>query len=571
MDGFRRSTSASLLAILVALSLHTASGAGRAGGHGVWKRASMDVGFTEGVDNQTVVVGRNATLRCSVQNLGDYKIAWVKADSQTLLSIAKTMITRNYRARVSNSDNSTWFLHINNVRLADRGYYMCQINTVPMVFRQGYLEVVDLHLNLPSLSKMLPRAKKVTVCYPFGYMNPFPAEKRCSVWALDGVHFIEKLSLDSKLIGRVKNLSSRLMLCLEYNSSGNFEGINIPCLWRLCPIPSRQTNTSVAAQALRHQTSLIMAGQGRRSPQKIGVCVTVVNTLTDVITISLVPIMPSSTMGANIVLAFVGRKEPKPGFHLRKPNDANPQLQIAKPFPHAIVKSEELTQNFGSSSSETESVEEVKRTTGILSFKAVKRTDMGHYLCIASNTVPPSVSKRVVLNVRYREPEVEVNLQMIGVYRGDDVAINCTVTAYPRPVVLWQDSFGKMIISGGRYEVVEKLLRESPPVIQTSLIIKSLQPEDITSYRCNASIDNDKMKEKSVTVQLNEIMRPSTESSFNQDIHYKGTYLHPSIGHVNSDDPSNTSGIGQSRCCSSRLIFVLVGWGMVCQVLRGRA
>ncbi|XP_069998640.1 protein amalgam isoform X1 [Penaeus vannamei] len=452
MDVFGRPTSPSLLALLVTLFLHTASGAGRAGGHGVWKRASLEVGFTEGVDNQTVVVGRNATLRCSVENLGDYKIAWVKADSQTLLSIANTMITRNYRARVSNSDNSTWFLHINNVRLADRGYYMCQINTVPMVFKQGYLEVVVP----PNI--------------------------------LD-----EETSAD-----------------VEVNEDSS---VQLRC-----------------------------AADGYPAPEII-----------------------------------FKREDSK---HI--------------PIGNGNVKA----------SSETESVEEVKRTTGILSFKAVKRTDMGHYLCIASNTVPPSVSKRVVLNVRYREPEVEVNLQMIGVYRGDDVAINCTVTAYPRPVVLWQDSFGKMIISGGRYEVVEKLLRESPPVIQTSLIIKSLQPEDITSYRCNASIDNDKMKEKSVTVQLNEIIRPSTESSFSQDIHYKaprqrmtpkkslskhsrvndiaeryekptsfvpGTYLHPNIGHVNSDDPSSASGIGQSRCSSSRLVFVLVGWGMLCQALRGRA
>ena len=47
-----------------------------------------------------------------------------------------------------------------------------------------------------------------------------------------------------------------------------------------------------------------------------------------------------------------------------------------------------------------------------------------------------------------REPLVNVGQQMLGVYRGDDVAINCTVTAYPRPVVFWQDPSGRMIISG---------------------------------------------------------------------------------------------------------------------------
>ena len=47
-----------------------------------------------------------------------------------------------------------------------------------------------------------------------------------------------------------------------------------------------------------------------------------------------------------------------------------------------------------------------------------------------------------------REPEVTVSHQMIGVYLGDDVTVNCTATSYPPPVVLWKDSHGKIIISG---------------------------------------------------------------------------------------------------------------------------
>lgn len=34
-----------------------------------------------------------------------------------------------------------------------------------------------------------------------------------------------------------------------------------------------------------------------------------------------------------------------------------------------------------------------------LSLSSVKRSHMGAYLCIASNDVPPAVSKRVILNV----------------------------------------------------------------------------------------------------------------------------------------------------------------------------
>ncbi|KAF2344044.1 Immunoglobulin-like domain [Trinorchestia longiramus] len=70
------------------------------------------------------------------------QVAWVKADTQTLLSIEETMISRNYRLRVSHSDANTWFLHVGKALLEDRGYYMCQVNTIPMLFRKGYLEVV---------------------------------------------------------------------------------------------------------------------------------------------------------------------------------------------------------------------------------------------------------------------------------------------------------------------------------------------------------------------------------------------------------------------------------------------
>ncbi|CAL4148000.1 unnamed protein product, partial [Meganyctiphanes norvegica] len=161
-------------------------------------------------------------------------------------------------------------------------------------------------------------------------------------------------------------------------------------------------------------------------------------------------------------------------------------------------------------------------TTGVLTFRSVSRDDMGRYLCIANNTVPPIVSKRIVLNVRYREPSVQMSHQMIGVFLGDDVAINCTVTAYPRPVVLWQDSTGKIIVSGGRYRVVEKHLGDQPPVIKTTLVIHNVTRGDLHDYHCNASIYNDRTKEKSLSVKLNEIPRTSLPKETPSDLTRNG-------------------------------------------------
>ncbi|UYV77101.1 hypothetical protein LAZ67_14003304 [Cordylochernes scorpioides] len=63
-------------------------------------------------------------------------------DSQTLLSIHGHVITRDTRIRVSHNGDRQWFLHIKDVRLEDEGFYMCQINTEPMVSQEGYLDVL---------------------------------------------------------------------------------------------------------------------------------------------------------------------------------------------------------------------------------------------------------------------------------------------------------------------------------------------------------------------------------------------------------------------------------------------
>uniref|UniRef100_T1JLT6 Ig-like domain-containing protein n=1 Tax=Strigamia maritima TaxID=126957 RepID=T1JLT6_STRMM len=104
--------------------------------------ASILPEFMETVSNKTVPIGREAILSCVVNHLGKHKVAWVKVDTQTILTIHNHVITRNYRITLTHSDHRYWHLHINNVQESDRGYYMCQINTVPMRSVQGYLEVV---------------------------------------------------------------------------------------------------------------------------------------------------------------------------------------------------------------------------------------------------------------------------------------------------------------------------------------------------------------------------------------------------------------------------------------------
>ena len=70
-----------------------------------------------------------------------WQVAWVRVDTQTILSIHHNVITQNPRITLRYTDHS-WYLHISNTTETDRGWYMCQINTEPMISQQGYLQVV---------------------------------------------------------------------------------------------------------------------------------------------------------------------------------------------------------------------------------------------------------------------------------------------------------------------------------------------------------------------------------------------------------------------------------------------
>ncbi|KAL1465667.1 hypothetical protein WDU94_005219 [Cyamophila willieti] len=62
--------------------------------------------------------------------------------TQTILSIHHKVVTQNKRVSITFNDHRSWFLHLRDVQETDRGWYMCQINTVPMISQKGYLQVV---------------------------------------------------------------------------------------------------------------------------------------------------------------------------------------------------------------------------------------------------------------------------------------------------------------------------------------------------------------------------------------------------------------------------------------------
>lgn len=75
------------------------------------------------------------------------QVAWLRVDTQTILTIHSHVITKNHRIGVTHSEHKTWYLHIKEIRESDRGWYMCQINTDPMKSQVGYLDVVGKSFN----------------------------------------------------------------------------------------------------------------------------------------------------------------------------------------------------------------------------------------------------------------------------------------------------------------------------------------------------------------------------------------------------------------------------------------
>lgn len=92
-----------------------------------------------------------------------FQVAWIHIDRQMILTIHRHVISRVPRFSVSHDNAKTWLLHVSSVQKEDRGYYMCQVNTNPMISQVGYLQVVGefpsgLFNNLSSCTQTHTRA-----------------------------------------------------------------------------------------------------------------------------------------------------------------------------------------------------------------------------------------------------------------------------------------------------------------------------------------------------------------------------------------------------------------------------
>ncbi|KAA0193778.1 hypothetical protein HAZT_HAZT006100, partial [Hyalella azteca] len=114
----------------------------------------------------------------------------------------------------------------------------------------------------------------------------------------------------------------------------------------------------------------------------------------------------------------------------------------------------------------------------------LQRSSAGAFLCIASNGVPPIVSKRVLLNVNFApvlEPPSSVR---VGAVLGGDARFSCSFSAHPAARLTWRDAADRVVAESPRVAVVNEELQ--PQRWRSSLLLRAVTSADFGGFKCEA-------------------------------------------------------------------------------------
>ncbi|XP_063697790.1 lachesin-like [Culicoides brevitarsis] len=148
-----------------------------------------------------------------------------------------------------------------------------------------------------------------------------------------------------------------------------------------------------------------------------------------------------------------------------------------------------------------------------LEVSRISRLDMGAYLCIGSNGVPPSISKRIKVSVDF-PPMIWVPHQLLGLPFNTNVTLECFTEAHPTSLNYWTRDDGHMIHDSKKYRT-ESFVGTPNYKTHMKLHIFNVQRPDFGSYKCVAK---NPRGETDGTIRIYESPQPTsapttTESS----------------------------------------------------------
>ncbi|XP_011309666.1 protein CEPU-1 [Fopius arisanus] len=153
--------------------------------------------------------------------------------------------------------------------------------------------------------------------------------------------------------------------------------------------------------------------------------------------------------------------------------------------------------------------EKVSSVNGsFLNITKVNRLHMGAYLCIASNGVPPTVSKRIMLIVHF-PPMIMIYNQLLGAEEGSQATLECHFEAFPKSINYWtRENRDDIISSGEKYDVsISDNLHVDAYKVHMNLTIKEIAPDDYGFYKC---ISKNSLGTTDGSIKLYRIDRPTT-------------------------------------------------------------
>ena len=73
-----------------------------------------------------------------------FQVSFMHLDRDIVISVNNYVITNKPCISITHDNDSTWSLKIHNITKEDEGYYRCQLNSNPLLFTVGFLDVVGM-------------------------------------------------------------------------------------------------------------------------------------------------------------------------------------------------------------------------------------------------------------------------------------------------------------------------------------------------------------------------------------------------------------------------------------------